>query len=201
MRKDIHVSREKRRLHLLSQIGDVSRMNQGATNLFDERIGEFLGVNGTDGRCLDIIERLGRVSAGQLANHSGLTTGAVTAVVDRLEAVGYVTRIRDPLDRRKIWVEATPHLKTLVEAIFGVYDMIGPVMVRHFSDEQLEGILAFLRMGTRVNRELAAGLRENTQAGVAPDLRIEQAKQFRKAIDALTPRLAAELDKILPPLR
>jgi DNA-binding MarR family transcriptional regulator len=201
MSKDIHASREKRRLHLLSQIGDVSRMNQGATNLFDERIGEFLGVNGTDGRCLDIIERLGRVSAGQLANHSGLTTGAVTAVIDRLEAVGYVTRIRDPLDRRKIWVEVTAHFSQLVQTIFGVHDMIGPVMVRHFSDEQLEGILAFLRMGTRVNQELAAGLRENTQAGVAPDLRIEQARQFRKAIDALTPRLAAELDKILPPLR
>jgi len=201
MNEDIHESRQNRRLHLLSQIGDVSRLNQGASNLFDERIGEFLGVNGTDGRCLDIIERLGRVSAGQLANHSGLTTGAVTAVIDRLEAAGYVNRARDPLDRRKIWVEATPHLRTLVDAIFGVYDLIGPVMVRHFSDEQIEGILAFLRMGTRINQELAAGLREHTQAGGSPDLRVEQARQFRKAMDALAPHIAAELDKILPPLR
>jgi DNA-binding MarR family transcriptional regulator len=199
MKRDIHESRQNRRLHLLSQIGDISRMNQGATNLFDERLSEFLGINNTDGRCLDIVERLGRVSAGQLANHAGLTTGAVTAVVDRLESVGYVTRIRDPLDRRKIWVEPTPHLTALVETIFGVYDLVGPLMVRHFSEEQLEGILAFLRMGTRVNQELAAGLRENTKPGGKPEAQIEQAKLFRRAIDAITPKLEADLDKILPP--
>lgn len=199
MNKDIHESRQKRRLHLLSQIGDVSRMNQGATNLFDERLSEFLGINNTDGRCLDIIERLGRVSAGQLANHAGLTTGAVTAVVDRLEAAGYVTRIRDPLDRRKIWVEPTPHLTALVETIFGVYDLVGPLMMRHFSEEQLEGILAFMRMGTRVNQELAAGLKENTRPGARPEAQVEQAKLFRRAVAAITPRLEADLDKILSP--
>jgi DNA-binding MarR family transcriptional regulator len=199
MKKDIHESSQSRRQLLLSQIGDVSRMNQGATNLFDERLSEFLGINNTDGRCLDIIERLGRVSAGQLANHAGLTTGAVTAVVDRLESAGYVTRIRDPLDRRKIWVEPTPHLNALVETIFGVYDLVGPLMVRHFTEEQLEGILAFLRMGTRINQDLAAGLRENTRPGGKPEAQIEQAKLFRRAVDALTPKLEADLDKILPP--
>lgn len=199
MNKDTHESRQKRRLQLLSQIGDVSRMNQGATNLFDERLSEFLGINNTDGRCLDIIERIGRVSAGQLANHAGLTTGAVTAVVDRLEAAGYVTRIRDPLDRRKIWVEPTPHLSMLVATIFGVYDLVGPLMMRHFTEEQLEGILAFMRMGTRINQELAAGLRENTKPGAKPQAQLEQAKLFRRAVDALTPKLQADLDKILPP--
>lgn len=199
MKRDIHESRQNRRLQLLSQIGDVSRLNQGATNLFDERLSEFLGINNTDGRCLDIIERIGRVSAGQLANHAGLTTGAVTAVVDRLEAAGYVTRIRDPLDRRKIWVEATPHLRELVATIFGVYDLVGPLMMRHFTEEQLEGILAFMRMGTRVNQELAAGLKENTRPGAKPQAQLEQAKLFRRAIDAITPRLEADLDTILPP--
>lgn len=199
MRKDIRVSREKRRLKLLAQIGEASRINQGATNLFDERIGEFLGTNSTDGRCLDIIARLGRVSAGQLANHSGLTTGAVTAVIDRLEAAGYVMRVRDPVDRRKIWVEPTAHLMQLVETIFGVYDSIGPLMVRHFSDEQLDGIIAFLRMGTRINQELAAGLKENTQPGASREERLAQAQLFRRAVDAIVPKLSAELDKILPP--
>jgi DNA-binding MarR family transcriptional regulator len=199
MNKDIRASRQNRRLELLNQIGDLSRLNQGATNLFDERFGEFLGLNNTDGRCLDIVERHGRISAGQLANQSGLTTGAVTAVIDRLEAGGYVARARDPLDRRKIWVEITPHTRAIVETIFGVYDLIGPLMMRHFSEHQLEGIMAFLRMGTRVNQELAAGLRENTLPGAEATAQIEQAKQFRRAIDAVAPRLEAELDKILPP--
>jgi DNA-binding MarR family transcriptional regulator len=199
MSKDISASRQNRRLHLLSQIGDLSRVNQGATNLFDERVGQFLGVNETDRRCLDIVSRLGRMSAGQLANHSGLTTGAVTAVVDRLEAAGYVARVRDPLDRRKIWVEGTAHFSQLVEIIFGVYDLVGPVMMRHFTEAQLEGIVAFLRMGTRINQELAAGLAENAQPGLAPAAQLEQARQFRRAVDAITPRLGADLDKILPP--
>ena len=198
MKKDIHESRDNRRLRVVGEIGEMSRLSQGATNLFDERLGDFLGINNTDGRCLDIIARLGRVSAGQLANLSGLTTGAVTAVVDRLEGVGYVARVRDPLDRRKIWVEPTPHVMQLVGIIFGVYDMIGPLMMRHFSDAQLDGILAFLRMGTRVNQELAEGLSENTKAGAGPDAQIEQARQFRRAVDALAPRLETELAKLLP---
>lgn len=198
MNKDTRASRDNHRLQLLSQIGDLARMNQQATHIFDDRVGEFLGVNRTDGGCLDIISRLHRVSAGQLAIESGLTTGAVTAVIDRLEAAGYVRRVRDPVDRRKIWVEPTPHLDALVEIIFGVYDLIGPVMVRHFTDTQLEGIIAFLRMGTRINQELAAGLRENTKPGATPEGQIAQAKQFRRAIDAMTPRLAAELDQMLP---
>lgn len=199
MNKDIHESRENRRFDLLSEVGELARINQGATNLFDERVGEFLGINNTDGRCLDIISQLGRVSAGQLANEAGLTTGAVTAVVDRLEAAGYVRRNRDPLDRRKIWVEPTDHTVRLIEIIFGVYDLLGPLMMRHFSEAQLEGILAFLRMGTRVNQELAAGLRENTRPGLSAEAQVEQATRFRRAVDAIAPRLQAELDRILPP--
>ena len=198
MSKDIHASREKRRLHLLGQIGDLARVQQQATDLFDERIGDFLGVNRTDGRCLDIIARAGRISAGQLAIQSGLTTGAVTAVIDRVETAGYVARVRDPLDRRKVWVEGTPHLHELVEIIFGVYDLLGPLMMRHFTLEQLEGIMAFLRIGSRINQELAAGLKENTEANAAPDQRIAQARLFRRAVDALTPRLAADFDEIAP---
>jgi DNA-binding MarR family transcriptional regulator len=186
------------RLALLEQIGDLSRMSQTATDLFDERVGDFLGINRTDGRCLDIIGRLGRVSAGQLANESDLTTGAVTAVIDRLEAAGYVQRSRDPLDRRKIWVECTPHVNELVAIIFGVYDLLGPIMMRHFTAEQLTGILAFLRIGTKVNQQLAGVLSETTQPRAAPAAQLEQAQLFRRAMDALAPRLAAELEAMAP---
>ena len=198
MKKDIHESRDIRRIELLGQVGDLARVNQGAINLFDERVGEFFGINNTDGRCLDIISQFGRLSAGELANNAGLTTGAVTAVADRLEAAGYVLRVRDPLDRRKIWIQPTEHTLKLIEIIFGVYDLLGPVMMRHFTDTQLEGILAFLRMGTRVNQELAESLREHAKPGGTPSLQIEQARQFRRAVEALTPSLQAELDKILP---
>jgi hypothetical protein len=122
----------------------------------------------------------------------------VTAVIDRLESAGYVQRIRDPLDRRKIWVECTPHTNELTETIFGVYDMLGPIMMGRFTEEQLAGILAFLRIGTRVNEELAAGLRENTKPGAALADRVAQAKLFRRAMDAGAGRLSSELEAMAP---
>jgi DNA-binding MarR family transcriptional regulator len=180
------------RLALLDRIGDLSRKSQSATDLFDERVGDFLGVNRTDGRCLDIIGRHEKVSAGTLAIEAGLTTGAVTA--------GYVQRVRDPVDRRKVWVECTPHTNQITETIFGVYDLLGPIMIEHFTNEQLEGILAFLEIGSRVNQELAAGIQENTQPRAAVAERLKQARQFRRAIDAGSARLAAELERLAPPV-
>jgi DNA-binding MarR family transcriptional regulator len=197
-RQALQTRRENERLALLTRIGDLSRSSQSATDLFDERVSEFLGINRTDGRCLDIIGRHGKVSAGQLSIEAGLTTGAVTAVIDRLEASGYVQRVRDPVDRRKVWVECTPHTNELTEIIFGVYDLIGPIMMGRFTEEQLAGILAFLRIGTRVNEELAAGIKENTKPNASLTERITQAKLFRRAIDAGAGRLTDELEQMAP---
>ena len=195
MNEDTFPSRGKSRRELLRQIADWTRASQEASDLFDERLGAFLGTNRTDGRCLGIIERYKSISAGQLANESGLTTGAVTAVVDRLEAAGYVRRVRDPVDRRKIWIECTDELRAIVAEIFGFYDVIGPAMMQSFDAAQLEGILAFLRIGARVNEEMSAALGENTRPGGTPADRIVQAKQFRRALDAGVGRLAAELER------
>ena len=52
---------------MLNLLGDLSRSSQSATDLFDERVSEFLGINRTDGRCLDIIGRHKKISAGQLS--------------------------------------------------------------------------------------------------------------------------------------
>lgn len=199
MYQDNQSSREKSRVALLEEIGDLSRQSQVATDLFDERVGEFLGINRTDGRCLDIIGRHRKISAGRLSIDAGLTTGAVTAVIDRLETAGYVQRVRDPLDRRKVWVEYTPHTTQLIEIIFGVYDLLGPIMMAHFSEEQLTGIRAFLRILTRVNEELAAGLRENTKPLAPLADRVAQATLFRRAIDAGANRFREELSRLAPP--
>src|SRR5690242_15465290 len=102
MNQDIKSSSDNRTGLLEQQFFEAVRANQSATDMFDEAVAQFLGINRTDGRCLDVIDRRGRVSAGQLANESGLTTGAVTVVIDRLERAGYVRRIRDELDRRKV---------------------------------------------------------------------------------------------------
>lgn len=199
MNQDNQTSSEKARRDILNCIGERSRRNQGSNHLFDERVNAFLGINGTDGRCLDIIERHGRIPAGQLATESGLTTGAVTTVIDRLEAAGYVARQRDSRDRRKIWIEVTPQMQALTGEIFGVYDLIGPIMMSHFTDTQLDGILAFLEMGILVHEELAADLAEHTRPGAAPEKRLAQARSFRNAAAAVADRLRDKFAPVLPP--
>lgn len=198
MDQDTLSSSEKLRRDMLNRIGDLSRSNNAASDLFDERLSAFLGTNRTDGRCLGIIEQHKSISAGHLALESGLTTGAVTAVIDRLEAAGYVQRVRDPVDRRKIWIECTAELRAIVAEVFGFYDVIGPAMMKSFDNAQLAGILAFLRIGTRVNEELAAGLEENTKPGGSLSERVAQAKLFRRAMNAGAGRLAEELERLAP---
>lgn len=69
-------------------------------------VGRRLGLSPTDHKYLDLISREGPLTAGRLAQLTGLTTGAVTALVDRLEGTGFVRRRRDPADRRAVLVEA-----------------------------------------------------------------------------------------------
>jgi DNA-binding MarR family transcriptional regulator len=202
MDQDINESRENLggRLELLEMLGDASRRNQAATDVFDETVGEFLGINRTDGRCLDIVERLGKVSAGQLANESKLTTGAVTAVIDRMERAGYVQRVRDDVDRRKVWVECTPETRAIVGQIFGFYDVVGPAMTGRFTTDQLRGILAFLEIGRLVQTEMAEGLREHLPdaAADAPE-RAAMAARFRKAMEAMAGRLQKMIEAVPMP--
>src|SRR3954465_11606435 len=70
------------------------RRSQNATDRFDQAVADAIGVNRTDMRCLDIVEMEGSVTAGRLAQLSGLTTGAITTVIDRLEHRGLARRVR-----------------------------------------------------------------------------------------------------------
>src|SRR5271167_1986065 len=96
---------EKTREELVQELTNEVRAGQRATDSVDDLACQLLGVNRTDGKCLDILDHYGRMSAGELAQHSGLSTGAVTAVIDRLERAGYAQRVGDPADRRRVLVE------------------------------------------------------------------------------------------------
>jgi DNA-binding MarR family transcriptional regulator len=197
MNRDISSSRENFEEGLAARFTEAIRANQAATDLFDETMSHFLGINRTDGRCLDIIDRHGKVSAGQLANESGLTTGAVTAVIDRLEAAGYVQRIRDLVDRRKVWVETTEAMKGIVARIFSIYHRTGPAMMQRFSEEQLKAIMEFLRIGAFLNQEMAAALREHLDpSATTAQARLIQARAFERAMEANTDRLHAEIETL-----
>lgn len=74
--------------------------------LFDERLARSVKLHPTDLQSLRYVLSQGLVTAGALKDHTGLTTGAITNVIDRLEKLGYVRREIDTKDRRKVLVKA-----------------------------------------------------------------------------------------------
>lgn len=197
MRKDINASRGKFPQALGRRFETAIRANQAATDMFDEAVTEFLGINRTDGRCIDIIDRGGRMTAGQLAAESGLTTGAVTAVIDRLETAGYVRRTRDRGDRRKVWIETTEEIRAISARIFGLYARLNPAVLSRFTPDQFRAIGEFLEMGAVLNRELSAVLKDHiSPAAATTQARLEQAAAFERAVLAAQPRLEAALGAV-----
>ncbi len=92
---------------LASLSQDMGRDLSTAMVMYVDAVADQIGINVTDLNCLDLLGREGRLTAGRMAELTGLTTGAITAVIDRLEAAGYATRSRDDDDRRRVYVEPT----------------------------------------------------------------------------------------------
>ena len=122
------------------------RTSSNQDDAFDSLAAECLGVSESDLRCLNIVENNGGISAGELAVEAGLTAGAVTGVIDRLEKIGYARRTPDPNDRRRVRVEVTPTFYRAAEPLWGPMAAEWQSMLaRRFTIEELERITAFLR--------------------------------------------------------
>jgi len=90
-------------------MSDIARLRQALrSTAYDEALAEHLGLNVTDLRCLELAIAEPGLTPGRLAELSGLTTGAVTGVLDRLEKAGFVERRPDPVDRRSVTVQPSP---------------------------------------------------------------------------------------------
>jgi len=127
---------------------------------FDNLAAERLGVNETDLHCLNIIENSGGLTAGELASQAGLTTGAVTGVIDRLERAGFARRVADPEDRRRVKLEVTPKFYERSERIWGpVAADWEALLTRRFTAGELERIIEFLRATNELGRKHVARLR------------------------------------------
>lgn len=93
---------------MLTRLDGALRKVSAQSVLLSDTVARLVGLNPTDLECLDLLYLSGPATAGRLAAHTGLTTGATTAVIDRLEGAGYVRRTRDSHDRRVVVVEALP---------------------------------------------------------------------------------------------
>ena len=96
------------RTGLLDEMQRAGRELSAATIMFHQAIADRLGLNPTDHKCLDLLASKGLMTAGELAEMTGLTTGAITGVIDRLEAAGFAAREDDPNDRRRVILRVIP---------------------------------------------------------------------------------------------
>jgi DNA-binding MarR family transcriptional regulator len=148
------------REELYAELSGEVRASQRATDMVDELMCQLLGVNRTDARCLDILDQHGSMSAGELAEASRLSTGAITAVLDHLERAGLARRVADPKDRRRVLVEPTPEaymaaLELMVEPMIALWR---PIADRYTEDE-LRLFIDFTRRGREIQERHAEWLR------------------------------------------
>ena len=103
-----------------------------------------MGINATDLNCLNIVALTGRMTAGDLARQTGLSTASITGVLDRLEEGGFVRRVRDPHDRRRVIVElgGGPGLRE-IGPTFGPVVKAWRAAATSYSDDELRLLLEF----------------------------------------------------------
>lgn len=148
-----------RREELLQALSLAGREASTATVLFHAAIAARAGLAASDIKTLDLLLRLGPLTAGELAGQTGLATASVTSLIDRLEKKGLARRLRDPKDRRRVIVEAvTEEAAESLDPLFGGIQDAFQEILESYSDDQLETVLDFMRRSADMARRLTAGL-------------------------------------------
>ena len=129
------------------------RASGNQDSAFENLAAERLGVNRTDLHCLNAIENAGGLTAGDLAAEVGLTSGAVTGVIDRLERANFARRVPDPTDRRRVNIEVTPEFYARAEQIWAPLAAEWEAsLANHFTAAELTRITEFLHLTNEVGK-------------------------------------------------
>jgi DNA-binding MarR family transcriptional regulator len=144
----------------VGRIGNIVRRMGAQSVIVSQTVAARFGLNTTDLECLDLIQLEGSVSAGRLAAATGLSTGATTALIDRLERAGYVERFDDPADRRRVLVRIR---KGSIDEIARAYVPMQKRMFAlwsRYSEAELAVIEDFLSRSLDASVESVAELRD-----------------------------------------
>jgi DNA-binding MarR family transcriptional regulator len=141
------------RTELVAAIEAQMRLQSSLGVVLHQAVAERFGLNPTDLKCIDIARREPDLTAGRIAEVTGMSTSAVTTLLDRLERRGFVERRRDPADRRRVYVHLTgEHDRQLAET-FAPLGAMTSALLDEYSEDQLRLILGFLDRLTTGSRE------------------------------------------------
>lgn len=147
---------------LLQAVTRATYASSSAAVFFHAAIAEQVGLGPTEEKTLLMLSGSGPLTAGEIAQRTGLTTGSVTSLIDRMERKGFVRRVRDASDRRRVIVEADEARLADLWSIFGSFEGIFDDLYDTYSDEQLATLLDYLQ---RTARRLEAVVGRLKQAG------------------------------------
>jgi DNA-binding MarR family transcriptional regulator len=142
-------------------IVDLIRRFSTAAVLFHQVLAERLGLGATDHKCLDVVRERGAITGSDLASITGLTTGAVTGVVARLEQAGYLNRQSDPHDGRKQILQPARERSHEMRQVFEPLHADVAAMLERFDNLQLTTIAEFLSGATELVHRQTALLRSD----------------------------------------
>lgn len=131
-----------------------------AVVMFHEAVAHRLGMSAAEWKCLDLLVRNGPTTAKKLAEKSGLTTGAITGIVDRLEEAGYVKREDNPEDRRSVIIKPLPR-PDLAKELTPIFASLGQAMgkmMSGYSERDLTVLQGFFKNTVIVLRQQTAQL-------------------------------------------
>jgi DNA-binding MarR family transcriptional regulator len=148
-----------KRADLIHAIGDAVQLYQDATDAFDDAACTALGLNRTDLKCLSVIAQRGPVPVGEIGRAAGLTRGAMTTALDRIENAGYACRLRHPDDRRGVLADLTDRGKKAIDAIWGEYVRNAEAFFSSYSTAELKAILRYLNEGRSAQENNMARLK------------------------------------------
>jgi DNA-binding MarR family transcriptional regulator len=138
----------------LERFSELGREMSTLAVLRHARVAEQMGLSGTDHKALDLAARAeGPLTAGRIAQLTGLSTGAVTGVIDRLERAGFVRRVRDTEDRRKVLVEILPMDEEKYAPLFASAMVATEKVLTRFSPQERAAIERFQRELIELMRE------------------------------------------------
>ncbi|WP_240506085.1 MarR family winged helix-turn-helix transcriptional regulator [Thermoactinospora rubra] len=154
------MSREisERRKNLLEALTVAGRENSQAAVMFHSAVAARMGLGPSEEKTLDLLQRRGPLTAGEIVQHTGLAPASVTGLIDRLEAKWFVRRTRDPKDRRRVIVEINQEMLAGGEEIFAPLVNGLAELYERYTDEELEVILDFLRRATAIQVAATAAI-------------------------------------------
>src|SRR3982751_636576 len=153
------MSRPKARAALMQELEHAARRSSAQGVMFSQAVANCVGISSSDLECLDFLNLEGRVTAGRLAEVTGLTTGAITGVVDRLERAGVVRRERGETDRRKVFIATVPENVAAIGRFYVPMQASMQKLWGTYSDAELQLLLRFASEGYKAVLEATEALK------------------------------------------